>query len=264
VPTNRHSDGPAHETDLQRTVRLLAEARTSSPEVARQLEEECVRLNMPLARSLAGRYVGRSVSTDDLHQVAYLGLLKAVRRFDPDRGDPFLSFATPTIRGELRRHFRDSGWVIRPPRRVQELQARVWAAEEELVHSLHRSPTAAEVAAAVDADEEAVLEALSVGGCFAPASLDAPRGPTSDTDALVDRLGAAEDGYERADALLSVADALKTLSERDRRIIGLRFVSGLTQQEIGAAIGVTQMQVSRLLLRIMRDLRSAVGEGVAA
>jgi RNA polymerase sigma-B factor len=255
---------PIDETDPVRTVRLLREARDASPDVARELQAECVRMNMPLARSLASRYGGRGVPTDDLNQVAYVGLLKAVRRFDPDRGDPFLAFAAPTIRGELRRHFRDSGWMIRPPRRVQELQASVWAVEESLESSLRREPTTTELADALHVDRDSVTEAMTLQGCFAPTSLDSRPVGAPDADVLADRLGHVEEGYERAEARMRVVAAIETLKDRDRRIVQLRFVDELTQHEIGAVIGVTQMQVSRLLHRIMRDLRLAMEQDEAA
>jgi RNA polymerase sigma-B factor len=252
--------GPgAGRTDLdqERLVGLLTEARSAEPERARRIEEDCLRLGAPLVRTLAGRYAGRGAPDDDLVQVAWVGLLKALRRFDPDRGEAFLAFAVPTIRGELRRHFRDREWVVRPPRRLQELQMRLWAAESTLTQRLHRSPTVAELASELGVEEDAVIEALGLGGCFAPSSLDMPVGADRSTP-YSDLVGDEEPAYSRVEAAVTLQSAIATLSARDQRIVRLRFVHGLTQKEIGAAIGVTQMQVSRLLIRILRDLRKAL------
>jgi RNA polymerase sigma-B factor len=221
------------------------------------LYDEAVTLNMPLARSLATRYRGRGIALADLEQVAYYGLIKAVRGFALDRGQDFRSYAVPTIRGELRRHFRDAGWVVRPPRRLQELQPRVWEAEEQLTQRLHRSPRPSEIAAHLEVAEDEVLEALSTDGCFVPASLDMP---TTDGDGpvLADRRGDIDLGYDRAEARILLGPAVRRLKARDRRIIEMRFFEGLTQQKIGEEIGVTQMQVSRLLTRILGDLRKTI------
>ncbi|HSV38994.1 MAG TPA: SigB/SigF/SigG family RNA polymerase sigma factor [Nocardioidaceae bacterium] len=241
----------------QETIDLLADAADASPEQRRSLLEQVVRLNMPLARTLANRYAGRGITTDDLRQVAYLGLVKAVRGYDASRGREFLGYAIPTIKGEIRRHFRDAGWAVRPPRRIQELQARLWAADAELTQTLHRSPTAAEIAEELGVSIDDVLESLSADGCFAPSSLDAPTGD-SETGSLSDRLGGEDVEFDRAEARLILAKAVRDLSERDRTIVRLRFFEGRTQQQIGAEVGVTQMQISRLLNRILGDLRESI------
>jgi len=212
---------------------------------------------MPLARMLANRYAGRGIALDDLRQVAYLGLVKAVRGYDPERGREFLGYAIPTIKGEIRRHFRDAGWAVRPPRRIQELQARLWAAEAELTQVLHRSPTAAELADELEVSVEDVIESLSADGCFAPSSLDASA-IDSEGGSLSDRLGGPDVEFDRCEARLMLAKAVQQLGERDRTIVRLRFVEGWTQQEIGAEVGVTQMQISRLINRILGDLREAI------
>jgi len=226
------------------------------------LHDEVVRINMPLARMLANRYAGRGIATEDLRQVAYLGLVKAVRGYDPTRGREFLGYAIPTIRGEIRRYFRDAGWSVRPPRRIQELQARLWAADAKLTQSLHRSPTATELAAELAVSVEDVVESLSADGCFAPSSLDAP-GVSSETGSLAERLGGPDAEFERSEALLMLARAVRSLGERDRTIVRLRFFEGWTQQQIGDEVGVTQMQISRLITRILGDLRESI-TGVAA
>jgi RNA polymerase sigma-B factor len=239
------------------TIALLTEATTAP--VARRpvLQEQAIRLNMPLARTLALRYVGRGIPLEDLQQVAYLGLVKAVRGYDPQRGPDFLRYAVPTIKGEIRRHFRDAGWTVRPPRRVQELQARLWSVEAELTQALQRSPTADELADELGVSVEEVIEALSVDGCFAPSSLDAAI-LDGESTSLAERLGESDQGFDRCEARLLLADAVRTLGERERTILRLRFVEGWNQQRIGDAIGVSQMHVSRLITRILGDLRKQV------
>ncbi len=235
------------------TARLFAEASTASAERRHALQDEIVQRNMGVAVDCARRYRGRGIATDDLDQVAYLGLVKAVQGFDPERGHDFLSFAVPTIRGELRRHFRDHGWSLRPPRSIQELQTRILAAEGELTQELGRSPRPTDLARHLDVDLEHVLDALAANGCFAPASLDAPV-PEGES-ALGDRLGDLDPAFDSAEARVTLAAVLRGLTPRERRILELRFFGGATQAEIGADIGVTQMQVSRLLNRILDRLR---------
>ena len=221
-------------------------------------QERMVREYLPLAASLAMRYRGRSIAYDDLYQVACLGLVNAVRGFDPSRGVDFRGYAVPTIRGELRRHFRDAGWTIRPPRRIQELQPRLWEAEATLVQQLHRSPRPAEIADFLGVPEDDVVEALCVDGCFSPSSLDAP--VTADRDSSIgDQEGGEDLAFDQSEATIMLAPAVRRLQARDRRIVQLRFFEGWTQQQIGEEIGVTQMQVSRLLNRILGDLRDTIG-----
>jgi RNA polymerase sigma-B factor len=235
------------------TATLFEQAREASPEDRRAIETEIVELNMTVASDCARRYRGRGIGADDLEQVAYLGLVKAAQGFDPGRGHDFLSFAVPTVRGELRRHFRDHGWSVRPPRSIQELQTRILASESELVQELGRSPRPTDLARHLDVDLEHVLDALAANGCFAPSSLDAPV-PEGEAP-LRDRLGGADPAFDSAEARLTLAALLRGLTPRERRILELRFFGGRTQAEIGADIGVTQMQVSRLLNRILARLR---------
>lgn len=244
------------------TLLLLKEASEAGHTEREALHERVIRLNMPVATSLAHRYRGRGVALDDLMQVAYLGLVKAVRGFAPDRGAGFLGYAVPTIRGEIRRYFRDAGWAVRPPRRVQELQARVWAAEAALVTLLQRSPTVSEVTEFLGVSLDEVNEALAADGCFIPSSLDAGR-RDGEGESLADRQGDLDPGFESCEARLVLAPALRSLAERDRRIVELRFVRGWTQQRIGEEVGVTQMQVSRLLDRILEQLRVSISGQVA-
>ncbi len=235
------------------TAELLSRAREADRDERAALEDEVIRINMPIASDAARRYRGRGIATDDLEQVAYLGLVKAVRRFEADRPSDFLSYAVPTIRGELRRHFRDHGWVVRPPRSVQELQARLTAAEGELSQQLGRPPRAAELALHLGVDVGLVRDSQAAAGCYTPTSLDSPAMDGAST--LVDWLGGEDPGYSSAEARVALAPLLYALDERDRTILELRFVKGLTQAEIGVAVGVTQMQVSRLIASMLRRLR---------
>lgn len=240
-----------------RTAELFAQAAEATSDAERrELEDEIVRLNMRVASDCAKRYRGRGIASDDLDQVAYVGLVKAVRGFDPGRGLDFLVFAVPTIRGELRRHFRDLGWTVRPPRSIQELQSRILAAEGELTQELGRSPRPSDLARHLDVDLDHVLDALSANGCFAPASLDIPS--LDGDEVLGDRLGAMDPEFDTAEARVTLAAVMRGLTPRERRILELRFFGGRTQAEIGADIGVTQMQVSRLLNRILTRLHDSM------
>lgn len=219
-----------------------------------QLRNQLIETNAAMARSIAGRYRNRGVDLEDLEQVALVALTKAAQRFDPAAGHDFMSYAVPTIRGELRRHFRDAGWVVRPPRRVQELQARIRRSEETLQSELGRSPRPTEVAACLGVDLEDVVEALTADGCFTPTSLDGPVG--RENAPLGDLLGHDDDALEAAEARILLGPVVKRLPERDRRILHLRFVEELTQEEIANRVGVTQAQVSRRLTHILAQLRA--------
>lgn len=232
---------------------------TDSEEEKRRLHDAVIVLHLDLAHSEAARYRSRGIPLDDLRQVAALALTKACRGYDVTTGHDFLSYAVPTIRGELRKHFRDHGWMIRPPRRIQELQARINVAEAELSSRLGRSPRPGEIATNLGEPAESVIEALASDGCFVPASLDHPAGGDS-TTTLGDLLPLDDDEHRASEARLVLMPALGELGERDRRILRMRFYDGLTQREIAAKIGVTQMQVSRLLTRILGQLRRGVGE----
>lgn len=236
------------------TARLLDEAsRADSPEDRSALLDEVVELNMQVAGEIARRYHGRGIPGDDLDQVANLGLVKAVQGFDPTHGADFLSFAVPTIRGEIRRYFRDFGWTIRPPRSVQELQTKITAAEAELYQSLGRSPRPSEIAKHLGVDLELVLDSLSANGCFSPVSLDTPLADGESGPG--DRLGGVDPAFASAEARVALKSVMRGLTPRERRILEMRFFGGCTQAEIGAEVGVTQMQVSRLLSRLLTRLR---------
>lgn len=241
------------ETRAETTARLFSRLADAPADQRDALEEEIVRANMKVARDVASRYHGRSVAAEDLDQVAFLGLVKAVKGFDPAMGHDFLSYAVPTIRGEVRRHFRDLGWAIRPPRSIQEVQAKIFAAESELYQQLGRAPRPSEIARHIGVELDLVVDALGASGCFAPASLDAPTG--EEADAIGQRIGGPEAGYDAAEARAALGPLMRGLSSRERRIVEMRFFRGCTQAEIGAEIGVTQMQVSRLLTRLLARLR---------
>lgn len=241
------------------TVRDQHPASPSAVEAGRHAPVDVlIEDNVPLARSMAARYRNRGIDLDDLEQVALLGLTKAAQRFDPDAGHDFLSYAVPTIRGELRRHFRDAGWMVRPPRRVQDLQARIATAQRELEAELGRSPRPSEVAGRLDVGIDDVVEALSADGCFTPTSLDGTVGDGSST--LGDLLGSEDRAMESAEARVVLDPVVRTLSDRDRRILRLRFFDECTQQEIAEDVSLTQAQVSRVLTRILGDLREQLGK----
>jgi RNA polymerase sigma-B factor len=221
----------------------------------RVLRDQLVEAHLPLARYLARRFVHRGEPLDDLVQVALIGLLKAVERFDPWRGLRFSTFATPTILGELKRHFRDKGWAVRVPRRVQELHVRLGRLVGGLNQELGRSPTTAEIAERADATEEEVLEAMEAGALYRLASLDAP---TADDDGAdrSERIGDEDPELDSLDHRLELASLLEVLPSRERSIVYLRFFEGLTQSEIAEQIGISQMHVSRLLTRSLAQLRA--------
>ena len=213
---------------------------------------------LPLARHVAARYRGGSEPIDDLEQVAALALVKAVDRFDPERGTSFSSYAVPTISGELRRHFRDHTWALRVPRDLQELAVKVGKAEPALQLELGRSPTATELADHLDVTVEELLEARDAAGANRMSSLDAP--VSSDEDdgpSLAEMLGADDAGLEDVERVLTVGSALDVLGAREREILRLRFHEELTQAAIGERVGLSQMHVSRLIRQALETLRAA-------
>jgi RNA polymerase sigma-B factor len=224
--------------------------------------EDLIEGHAAIARSMAGRYRNRGIDLADLEQVALLGLVKAAQRFDPHAGHDFMSFAVPTVRGEIRRHFRDHGWAVRPPRRVQELQARISVAQDELMSRHGRPARPSEIAIHLAVDTSDVIEALAADGCFRPSSLDTPVGEGSSS--LGDLLGADDRSVERVEARMVVRPLVALLSERDRLIIRLRYVDELTQQEIADVVDLTQAQVSRILTRALGEMRAGLAEPATA
>jgi RNA polymerase sigma-B factor len=220
-------------------------------------QEALVQRFMPLARSLARRYNRSSEPFEDLLQVASLGLLKALDRFDPGRGSPFASFAVPTILGEMRRYFRDCGWSVHVPRGDQERALQVRDAQETFANERGRAPTVNQLAEYLEMDTEHVIEALQAVQAYESLSLDAPRpGGEDDTTTYGDALGHEDERYELIELDATVLAALKHLPARERLMLHMRFIEDLTQTEIAARIGISQMQVSRLLRRSLEQLRA--------
>jgi RNA polymerase sigma-B factor len=214
---------------------------------------------MPLVRALASRYGGRGEPLEDLVQVGTVGLIKAVDRFDVDRGVDFASYAVPTIVGEIRRHFRDKSWAMHVPRRLKELSVRLSRILDELTAELGRSPTVSELAEAAGVDEEDVVDALDSTNAYSTRSLHAPFEQDGD-ESLADKLGIDEVGYEEVEEGSLIAAGLDALDERERRIVELRFFRELTQSQIAAEVGVSQMHVSRLLRRALAKMRGRLEE----
>ncbi|HYA44472.1 MAG TPA: SigB/SigF/SigG family RNA polymerase sigma factor [Acidimicrobiales bacterium] len=230
------------------------EAYASSHDPA--LRAQLVSAYIGLAEYLARRFANRGEPLDDLVQVASLALVKAFDRFEPQRGVEFSTYATHTIVGELKRHFRDKGWAIKAPRRMQELYLRLGKLVGTMVQVLGRSPTVAELAAEAKVSEEEVLEALEAGQAYRSASLDAPAG-SEEGEALAARLGDDDDSLDVAENRATLSPLLAQLPRRERLILHMRFFEGLTQTEIASQFGISQMHVSRLLARSLAQLRSA-------
>jgi len=245
------------------TRRLIAAARAADGVERQRLQEEAVLLNLGVAESIARRFRNRGESLDDLMQVAYVGLTKAVQGFDPDKTDEFLKYAVPTISGEVKRYFRDSAWMVRPPRRIQELQAAISSAGAELNQELGRSPRPSELAERLNVSVEEISEALASDGCFSPSSLD-ERGPGDDGFALGEMLGEDDHDLSRAEVVALLRPVCRRLKPRDQHILFLRFFRGWTQAQIAEELGVTQMQVSRLLSRILTSLREELSDAAPA
>ena len=218
--------------------------------------EQLVERFLPLARQLARRYQRASEPLDDLLQVASMGLIKAIDRFDLDREIAFSSYAVPTILGEIKRYFRDRTWAVRVPRDLQELTLKVDRAVAELADQLHRQPSVAEIGEVVGANEEEVLDALQAGGAYRAVSFDAPRGAGDDEPAtLGDSIGVDENGFNRAEERATLASLLAGVTPREREVLRMRFEEDMTQAQIGAVIGVSQMQVSRVIRQALARLR---------
>ncbi|GIF63097.1 hypothetical protein Ais01nite_11320 [Asanoa ishikariensis] len=217
--------------------------------------ERAINAWLPLARHLAHRYAGRGEPTDDLVQTASLGLVKAIDRFDADRGIDFAGFAIPTIVGEIKRHFRDRTWSVRVPRRLQELRLAITTANNTLTHTLGRSPTVADIAVHLGVSEDDVIDGLEGARAYRATSLSTPIGHGDNTGELGDLLGGVDDGFELTENRLVLGRALGVLDDRERRILTLRFFGNLTQLQIAEQIGISQMHVSRLITRALATLR---------
>ena len=236
--------------------KLLERAHAGDPAARAALVERF----LPLARQLARRYQRGGELLDDLNQVASLGLLKAIDRFDPERQTAFSSFAVPTILGELKRHFRDKGWSVRVPRDLQELAVRLEPVGDALARELGRAATPAEIAARTGATVEQVLEAREAAGAYRAVSLDRPRDDEDDSEGVGDFMGIDDPGFGHAEDAATVERLMTVLTDREREVLRLRFSEDLTQSEIGMRVGVSQMHVSRLIRQAVARLRDeAVG-----
>jgi len=219
--------------------------------------ERLVERFLPLARQLARRYGAAGEQIDDLVQVASLGLVKAVDRYELDRGTAFSSFAVPTILGEIKRHFRDTGWMVRVPRGIQERRIQVNRAIPALTGRLGRSPTTAEIAEHIGATTEDVLEALEAAVAYEPVSLDSSPGSEDDDESWAQAVGAEDPSYELVEHEATIGPAMKALPARERLILHMRFVEDMTQSQIAEKIGISQMHVSRLIRRALQEMREA-------
>jgi RNA polymerase sigma-B factor len=261
VTDDRSLGGPQEPTDLRtRTAdlfRAMSSANPGDPEhiLAR---DGLVALHMPLVEHLARRFRNRGEPYDDLVQVATIGLIKAVDRFDSDRGVEFSTYATPTILGEIKRYFRDKGWAIRVPRRLQELRLSLTAATAELTQELGRAPTVAELSHRLGLSPDLVIEGLESANAYNTLSLDAPDQNEADTTTVLDGLGGEDEALESVEYRESLKPLLAQLETREKRILTLRFFRGMTQSQIAEEIGISQMHVSRLLARTLTELRAGL------
>ena len=243
----------AHDIDFV----ALIEAYRAGDDHAR---DQLVERYMPLVRSLAARYAGRGEPQEDLVQVGSIGLLLSIERFDTERQVQFTTYAVPTIVGEIQRHFRDRAWALHVPRRMKELSVRLTRTIEARTAELGRAPTIAELAEATGAAEDEVVEALQTSEAYSTRSLSQPLGHDGSDEEMQDVLGVQDAGYEEVEDSVLVEAGLSALDERERRIVELRFFDGLTQSEIAARIGISQMHVSRLLRRALYTMRGRLEE----
>jgi RNA polymerase sigma-B factor len=239
-------------------VELIEEYRAGNE----QARDALVERYMPLVRSLAARYAGRGEPQEDLVQVGSIGLLLSIERFDTERQVQFTTYAVPTIVGEIQRHFRDRAWALHVPRRMKELSVRLTRAIESQTAELGRAPTIAELAKSTGADEDEVVEALQTSEAYSTRSLSQPLGRDGDDETMQDVLGSHDEAFAEVENSVVVEVGLAALDERERRIVELRFFEGLTQSEIAARIGISQMHVSRLLRRALHTMRGRLEESV--
>jgi RNA polymerase sigma-B factor len=247
----------------QRTADLFARMLEGDEHARETARNDLVELHLPLAEYLARRFGNRGEPHEDLVQVATIGLIKAIDRFDLERGVAFSTYATPTIVGEIKRHFRDRGWTIRVPRRLQEIQSVISQAVSDLGQELGRSPTVAELAAKVGMSEEEILEGLESANAYSPLSLDAPD-PAGEVGAVIEQLGDYDEALSAVVDRETVKPLLDALDARSKRILLLRFFRNMTQSQIAEELGISQMHVSRLLSRTLSDLRAKLEENQPA
>ena len=224
------------------------------------LRDELVRGHLPVAQHIARRFSRRGEPEEDLEQVATLGLINAVDRYDPERGTDFLSYAVPTITGEVRRHFRDQAWSMRVPRRLKDLNVTLSSAMSHMSQTIGRAPTAAELATHLNLPKEDVLEALEASNAYRSGSLDEMLVDDPDSGTVSDLLGEADAALEKVEYQQSLAPLLADLAPRERTIIMLRFFKNMTQSQIADEVGISQMHVSRLLAKTLAQLRNGLGD----
>ena len=224
-----------------------------------EARDQLIMSHLNLVRFLASKFKNRGEPLDDLIQVGYLGLLKAIDRFDPGRGLEFTTYATPTILGEIKRHFRDKGWSVRVPRRLQELSAKVNQATDALTTELQRSPKIEEIAEYLDASVDEVLEAMESSSAYSSVPLEGSSNPDADdAPSVIDRYATEDSELNFTDDRLVIEEALKSFSPREREVIELRFLEGMTQIEIAERLGMSQVQVSRLLRRTLKKIQDKI------
>lgn len=241
--------------DKQKTRELFRRYKEDGDMEAR---EQLVMSHLNLVRFLANKFKNRGEPLDDLVQVGYLGLLKAIDRFDPDRGLEFTTYATPTILGEIKRHFRDKGWSVRVPRRLQELSAKVNQATDELTKELRRSPSVDEIAQSLGVSVDEVLEAMESSGAYSSVSLETSSSDEDDAPSVIDRYATEDAELDSADDRMVIEETIRDFSPREQDVIRMRFVEGLTQVEIAERLGVSQVQVSRLLRRTLKRIQEKI------
>jgi RNA polymerase sigma-B factor len=244
-------------TQARELFERLSSLQADDPERAR-IRATLVELHLPLVEYLARRFRNRGEWLDDLTQVATIGLIKSIDRFDLDRGVEFSTYATPTIVGEIKRHFRDKGWAVRVPRRLQELKLSLTKAIGDLAQREGRAPTVSELAAHLQMSEEEVLEGLESANAYSTVSLDAPDSGDEDAPAVADSLGMVDDALEGVEYRESLKPLLERLPPREKKILLLRFFGNMTQSQIAAELGISQMHVSRLLARTLAQLREGL------
>ena len=244
-----------------RSVALFERLATDLSEHERaDIRDQLVRLHLPLVEHFARRFLNRGEPFDDLLQVGTIGLIKAIDRFDLERGVEFSTYATPTIVGEIKRHFRDRGWAIRVPRRLQELRITITAATSELTQELGRSPTVHELAGKVGVSEEEIIEGLESANAYSTLSLDAPDNSEDSALSMMDVIGEDDEALEHVENRETIKPLLEALDPREKHILTLRFFRGMTQSQIAAEIGISQMHVSRLLARTLAELRESLAD----
>ena len=241
--------------DKARTRELFSLYKDKGDEAAR---DELIMSPLNLVRFLASKFKNRGEPLDDLIQVGTIGLIKAIDRFDPSRGLEFTTYATPTILGEIKRHFRDKGWSIRVPRRLQELSAKVNQATDDLTKELQRSPSTEEVAAKLGVSVDEVLEAMESSGAYSSVPLEAGSSDEEDAPAIIDHYASVDENLAASDDRMVIEDTIRDFSPREREVIRMRFVEGLTQVEIAKRLGVSQVQVSRLLRRTLKKVQDKI------